>query len=59
MPNLIGLDYESIKNSAEYKDFNLVIKESGYKAQYPVGQIYDQSRPKGAPSREGPPLKSR
>lgn len=47
VPNLIGLDYESIKNSAEYKDFNLVIKESGYNAQYPVGQIYDQSPSEG------------
>ena len=37
VPNLLGLDYESIKDSAEYADFNIVVKESGYNAEYPGG----------------------
>ena len=53
VPNLLGLDYESIKDSAEYADFNLVVKESGYNAEYPVGQIYDQSPSEGRTVKSG------
>ena len=53
VPNLLGLDYESIKDSAEYADFNIVVKESGYNAEYPVGQIYDQSPSEGRTVKSG------
>ena len=53
VPNLVGLDYESIKDSAEYQDFNIVVKESGYNAEYPVGQIYDQSPSQGRTVKSG------
>ena len=53
VPKLVGLDYESIKESAEYKDFNIVVKESGYNAEYPVGQIYDQSPSEGRTVKSG------
>ena len=53
VPNLLGLDSESIKDSAEYADFNIVVKESGYNAEYPVGQIYDQSPSEGRTVKSG------
>ena len=53
VPNLLGLDYESIKDSVEYADFNIVVKESGYNAEYPVGQIYDQSPSEGRTVKSG------
>ena len=42
MPNLIGMDYETVKKTAEYKDFHFVVIENE-KSEYPEGQIYYQS----------------
>ncbi|MBS4785331.1 MAG: Stk1 family PASTA domain-containing Ser/Thr kinase [Clostridiales bacterium] len=47
VPALVGLDYESIKDSEEYKDITIVVEESGYNEQYPAGQIYEQSPSQG------------
>ncbi len=42
MPNLIGMDYETVKKTEEYKDFHFVVIENE-KSEYPEGQIYYQS----------------
>ena len=43
VPNLIGLDYDTVQNDPAYADYNIVISQSAYNADYPEGQIYDQS----------------
>lgn len=53
VPNLVGLDYETIKNSEEYKGLAIVVEESGYNEQYPVGQIYEQSPSQGRTVKTG------
>lgn len=42
MPNLIGMDYDTVRKMDEYKDFHFVVIENDL-SEYPKGQIYYQS----------------
>ena len=42
MPNLIGMDYDTVRGMEEYKDFHFVVIENDL-SEYPKGQIYYQS----------------
>ena len=37
VPNLIGLDYDTVQNDPAYADYNIVISQSAYNADYPRG----------------------
>ncbi|MGI5893645.1 MAG: Stk1 family PASTA domain-containing Ser/Thr kinase [Candidatus Merdivicinus sp.] len=42
MPNLIGMDYDTVRKMEEYQDFHFVVVENDL-SEYPKGQIYYQS----------------
>ena len=42
-PNLVGLVYNEVIASEEYKKFNIEIESTEYNSEYPEGQIFRQS----------------
>ncbi len=42
MPNLVGMDYDTVRKMEEYKDFHFIVIENDL-SEYPKGQIYYQS----------------
>ncbi len=43
VPDLLGLDYDSIKNSKTYSSIKIEVEETGYNTEYEEGEIYYQS----------------
>ncbi len=43
MPNLVGMSYDEVKNTEEYKQFDFVIEERAMTDQYDAGVIYYQN----------------
>ena len=46
-PNLVGLVYNDVIKSDEYKDYTIILKSSEYSTEYPAGQIMHQSPESG------------
>ena len=58
MPNLVGLNYEEIKDSAQYNYIEMVVDgEPAYHEQYGRGVIYDQLPVAGKSIKEGAVVK--
>ena len=53
LPNLVGLEYDLVKSSDEYKDFNITIVEHDYSEEYEEGVIYDQNPTSGKNAKVG------
>lgn len=55
MPNLVGLSYDEIRNSSEYKklNFEFVIESQEFNAKYPQGVVFAQSPTSGKKVKEG------
>ena len=57
MPNLIGMDYETVIRDKAYKDFKFEVEEQNFNANYPKGQIYEQFPTSGKRVKEGITIK--
>ena len=57
MPNLIGLDYETVIKDQQYRDFHFEVEEQTFNANYPKGQIYEQFPTSGKRVKEGITIK--
>lgn len=56
MPNLIGMNYEELKNDPNYK-FIFELEQGDYSYNYKEGTIYDQSPAEGRSVKEGSKVK--
>ena len=57
MPNLVGMDYETVIKDKSYRDFKFEVEEQNFNANYPKGQIYEQFPTSGKRVKEGITIK--
>ena len=53
MPNLLGVEYETVLSSPAYKDFKIKLEGEDYNAEYEEGQIYYQTPAAGKTVKAG------
>jgi serine/threonine-protein kinase len=57
VPNLVGVMYDAVKNSPEYKDFVIEVESTDFSATYDKGVIFNQSPVAGRTVKVGSKIK--